>query len=113
MPEGVDGYNLVVAGEESLLEVLSGREVCTILFSYAHCKIYFFNSGTRDLRGFIVRLTAEETSCKLMLLNESNLLHGKVGIHFQFTLYLYTSEKPVRDQSYGVLDRYGVTILYK
>ena len=24
-----------------------------------------------------------------------------------------TSEKPVNDQSYGVLDRYGITILYK
>ena len=27
---------------------------------------------------------------------------------------IYTaSEKPVNDQSYGVLDRYGITILYK
>jgi len=76
-------------------------------------KYIFFNSGTHALRGFIVRLTAEETSCKLLLLNESNLLHGKVGIHFQFTVYLYTSEKPVGDQSYGVLNRNGVTILYK
>ena len=24
-----------------------------------------------------------------------------------------TSEKPVNDQSYGLLDRYGITILYK
>jgi hypothetical protein len=30
------------------------------------------------------------------------------------TIYIYTtSEKPVNDQSYGVLDRYGITILYK
>ena len=30
------------------------------------------------------------------------------------TWYIYTtSEKPVNDQSYGVLDRYGITILYK
>ena len=29
-------------------------------------------------------------------------------------IYIYTtSEKPVNDQSYGVLDRYGITILYK
>ena len=29
-------------------------------------------------------------------------------------VYIYiTSEKPVNDQSYGVLDRYGITILYK
>jgi hypothetical protein len=29
-------------------------------------------------------------------------------------LFIYTtSEKPVNDQSYGVLDRYGITILYK
>jgi hypothetical protein len=27
-------------------------------------------------------------------------------------IYIYTtSEKPVNDQSYGVLDRYGITIL--
>jgi hypothetical protein len=29
-------------------------------------------------------------------------------------IYIYTtSEKPANDQSYGVLDRYGITILYK
>ena len=29
-------------------------------------------------------------------------------------IYIYTtSEKPVNDQSYGVLGRYGITILYK
>jgi len=29
-------------------------------------------------------------------------------------IYIYiTFEKPVNDQSYGVLDRYGITILYK
>ena len=29
-------------------------------------------------------------------------------------IYIYTtSEKLVNDQSYGVLDRYGITILYK
>ena len=29
-------------------------------------------------------------------------------------IYIYTtSEEPVNDQSYGVLDRYGITILYK
>jgi hypothetical protein len=29
-------------------------------------------------------------------------------------IYIYTtSEKPVNDQSYGVLDRYGIMILYK
>jgi hypothetical protein len=29
-------------------------------------------------------------------------------------IYIYTtSEKPVNDQSYGVLDRYGITILNK
>ena len=34
----------------------------------------------------------------------------------QIYIYIYiytTSEKPVNDQSYGVLDRYGITILYK
>ena len=32
----------------------------------------------------------------------------------QIYIYFYTtSEKPVNDQSYGVLDRYGITILYK
>ena len=31
-----------------------------------------------------------------------------------YTQVLYTtSEKPVNDQSYGVLDCYGITILYK
>ena len=33
-----------------------------------------------------------------------------------FIIYIYiytTSEKLVNDQSYGVLDRYGITILYK
>ena len=29
-------------------------------------------------------------------------------------IYIYTtSEKPANDQSYGVLDGYGITILYK
>ena len=29
-------------------------------------------------------------------------------------IYIYTlSEKPVNNQSYGVLDRYGIMILYK
>ena len=29
-------------------------------------------------------------------------------------IYIYTtSEKPVNDQSYGVLDRYAITILFK
>jgi hypothetical protein len=33
---------------------------------------------------------------------------------FDVYIYIYTtSEKPVNDQSYGVLDRYGITILYK
>jgi hypothetical protein len=34
----------------------------------------------------------------------------------QSSIYIYvytTSEKPVNDQSYGVLDGYGITILYK
>jgi hypothetical protein len=33
-----------------------------------------------------------------------------------YCAYIYidaTSEKPVTDQSYGVSDRYGITILYK
>jgi hypothetical protein len=36
--------------------------------------------------------------------------------YFRVYIYIYiytTSEKPVIDQSYGVLDRYGITILYK
>ena len=38
----------------------------------------------------------------------------KSVVVFVFYLYIYTtSEKPVNDQSYGVLDRYGITILYK
>ena len=35
-------------------------------------------------------------------------------IYIYIYIYIYTtSEKPVNDQSYGVLDRYGITILYK
>ena len=41
------------------------------------------------------------------------------GIIVYLYIYIYiererdtTSEKPVNDQSYGVLDRYGITILY-
>ena len=31
-----------------------------------------------------------------------------------YGVYIYTpSEKPVNDQSHGMLDRYGITILYK
>ena len=53
-------------------------------------------------------------------------LHETYDLNFELseikTLYIYiyiyiyiytTSEKPVNDQSYGVLDRYGITILYK
>jgi hypothetical protein len=37
-----------------------------------------------------------------------------VKIYSSTYIYIYTtSEKPVNDQSYGVLDRYGITILYK
>jgi hypothetical protein len=35
-------------------------------------------------------------------------------VWFNFQMYIYTtSEKPVNDQSYGVLDRCGITILNK
>jgi hypothetical protein len=40
----------------------------------------------------------------------------KMNLIDQIYIYIYiytTSEKPVNDQSYGVLDRYGITILYK
>ena len=37
-----------------------------------------------------------------------------LGIYIYIDIYIYTTfEKPVNDQSYGVLDRYGITILYK
>jgi hypothetical protein len=37
------------------------------------------------------------------------------SVDFEYIyIYIYTtSEKPVDDQSYGVLDRYGIAILYK
>ena len=38
----------------------------------------------------------------------------KKAILIYIYIYIYTtSEKPVNDQSYGVLDRYGIAILYK
>jgi len=30
-----------------------------------------------------------------------------------YTTYIQRLKKPVNDQSYGVLDHYGITILYK
>jgi len=37
-----------------------------------------------------------------------------VTLSYVLTIYIYTtSEKLVNEQSYGVLDRYGITILYK
>ena len=41
---------------------------------------------------------------------------SKINLYIQLYIYIYiytTSEKPVNDQSYGVLDRYGITIIYK
>ena len=50
--------------------------------------------------------------------NNSVLSHikynGDANDNLDIYIYIYTtSEKPVNDQSYGVLDRYGITILYK
>ena len=41
-------------------------------------------------------------------------LYIYIPIYIYIYIYIYiTSEKPVNDQFYGVLDRYGITILYK
>jgi hypothetical protein len=41
-------------------------------------------------------------------------IHTKTHTYTHTYIYIYTtSEKPVNDQSYRVLDRYGITIPYK
>jgi hypothetical protein len=54
--------------------------------------------------------------CVLKNLTALKSNSNTVWFNFQTYIYIYiytTSEKPVNDQSYGVLDRYGITILYK
>ena len=43
---------------------------------------------------------------------DSNCTYKDIYIYIYIYIYT-TSEKPINDQSYGVLDRYGITILYK
>jgi hypothetical protein len=76
---------------------------------------------------FLVRQGGTEgnlrNSCSIPVLEMNILIYHTVRIKFLFGpvnfsvfiyIYIYTtSEKPVNDQSYGVLDRYGITILYK
>jgi hypothetical protein len=56
-----------------------------------------------------------QTSSQCNLPSQSEQVQVKKE-YFLLYIYIYiyiTSEKPVNDQSYGVLDRYGITILYK
>ena len=51
-------------------------------------------------------------------INVSNIIFLEESFLHVYNIYIYisiytTSEKPVNDQSYGMLDRYGITILYK
>ena len=57
--------------------------------------------------GSVLRSISEHS---IMDIHVSRMLKSMMYLH----IYIYTtSEKPVNDQSYGVLDRYGITILYK
>jgi hypothetical protein len=62
---------------------------------------------TSSSTGSVLRSISEHS---IMDIHVSRMLKSMMYLH----IYIYTtSEKPVDDQSYGVLDRYGITILYK
>jgi hypothetical protein len=57
-------------------------------------------------------LVVKGTDCIGSCKSNYNNITTKTALYIYIYIYI-TSEKPVNDQSYGVLDRYGITILYK
>jgi hypothetical protein len=62
---------------------------------------------------FRVRVWSDVMHVSLVcVINSFSLYLGTYCIYIYIYIYIYTtSEKPVNDLSYGVLDRYGITIL--
>jgi hypothetical protein len=62
----------------------------------------------------LILLSQNEQGISALDLQKHIFPSGSSSMKSTYHLYVYIyTEKPVNDQSYGVLDRYGITILYK
>lgn len=74
--------------------------------------VIFFSSGVASKLHKAKRQEVEDSLIEV--LKHAPHMPGGPTYKVIICIYIYTtSEKPVNDQSYGVLDHYGITILYK